>query len=176
MARPCNLRPEDVPIPRDVKAHPKWPPMMLEMAAHIGAYATLLIVEAFAGQDVYVPRNPSTSPFVDIVGRDKAEILSHVYGCEKLPIPTGRNALLHARRQTVIAAIRAGTMGVGEGAALMRMRRSHMSHLVNKTREGTSAEPVALLIRPRDTRQLELFGDFPLCDSDKIAIEANIRL
>jgi hypothetical protein len=62
MARARTFRPEDIPIPTDAGAHESWPPAMLEMAAHIGPYATLLVVDAFAGQDVYVPRDPARSP------------------------------------------------------------------------------------------------------------------
>lgn len=159
MARPRTFRIEDVPIPPDVKAYPNWPASMLEMAAHIGAYATLLLVDAFAGQDVYVPLDPKRSPFTDIVGAEKAGIIAHVYGRERLPIPTGRNPLLRARRQGVIAAARAGKISKKEGAAILRTPRAHFSHLINQTDEGTDAMPVAELVRPRDTRQLEMFED-----------------
>ena len=159
MARPRTFKPDDIPIPADVKPHASWPPMMLEMAAHIGPYDTLRIVDAFAGQEVYVPLDARRSPFTDIVGTDKAAVLAHVYGRERLPIPTGRNALLRARRQGVIAAIRAHRMTVVEGAAILRTARRHLSRLVNQSDEGTDAEPVPILERPRDHRQLEMFGE-----------------
>lgn len=130
---------------------------MLEMAAHIGAYDTLRIVDAFAGQTVYVPMNASRNPFVEVVGADKATILSHVYGAEKLPIPTGRQPLAHARRQAVIAAIRSGSLSVSKGAAMLRMPRRHLSHLVNQTNEGTDCEPVAALASRHDARQIDMF-------------------
>ncbi|QCI93243.1 hypothetical protein [Novosphingobium sp. EMRT-2] len=159
MARPRTFRPEDIPIPPDAKPHESWPPMMLEMAAHIGPYDTLRLVDAFAGQEVYIPMDAGRSPFVEIVGSDKAAILSHVYGRERLPIPTGRNALLRARRQGVIAAIRAGRLTVVEGAAILRMARRHLSRLVNQTDEGTECQAAPLLVRPKDARQLEMFGE-----------------
>lgn len=157
MARPRKFRPDDIPLPADAKPHASWPPMMLEMAAHIGAYDTLRIVDAFAGQDVYVPLDVRRSPFTEIVGAEKAAVLAHVYGRERLPIPAGRNALLRARRQGVIAAIRAHRMTVVEGAAILRMARRHLSRLVNQTDEGTESEPVPVLDRPRDHRQMEMF-------------------
>lgn len=159
MARPRTFRPEDIPIPPDAQPHESWPPIMLDMAAHIGAYDTLRLVDAFAGQDVYVPITAWRSPFTDIVGSEKAAVLSHVYGRECLPIPTGRNALLRARRQGVIAAIRANRLTVSEGAAILRMNRRYLSELVNQTDEGTDAVPAPLLERPKDARQLEMFGD-----------------
>lgn len=159
MARARTFRPDDIPIPLDAKPHASWPPMMLEMAAHIGPYDTLRIVDAFAGQDVYVPLDPSRSPFTDIVGSAKAAVLAHVYGRERLPVATGRNALLRARRQGIIAAIRSGRLTVVEGAAILRMARRSVCRLLNQSDEGTDAEPVPLLERPKDHRQLEMFGE-----------------
>ena len=159
MARPRTFRPEDIPIPEDAQPHESWPPAMLEMAAHVGAYATLLIVDAFAGQDVYIPINPDKSPFTEIVGGEKAAIISHVYGAERLPIPTGRNALHRARRQGVIAACRTNRMTVTEGAAIVRMNRRHFSTLVNQSDEGLDCQAIALPARPRDPRQLDMFGE-----------------
>lgn len=159
MARPRTFRLENTPIPTDAKPYPTWPASMLEMAAHIGPYATLLLVDAFAGQDVYVPLDPKRSPFTDIIGAEKAEIIAHVYGREKLPIPTGRNPLLRARRQGIIAAARAGKISKKEAAAILRTPRAYFSRLFNQTDEGTDAMPVAELMRPRDTRQLEMFDD-----------------
>lgn len=159
MARARTFRPDDIPIPPDARPHASWPPMMLEMAAHIGPYDTLRIVDAFAGQEVYVPLDAKRSPFTDIVGVDKAAVLAHVYGRERLPIPTGRNALLRARRQGVIAAIRAHRLTVVEGAAILRMARRHLSRLVNQTDEGLDCQQVPLLERPKDARQLEMFGE-----------------
>jgi len=157
MARQIATRPEDLPIPEDAKAHESWPPIMLDMAAHVGAHATLRIVDAFAGQYIYVPMDVSRSPFTDVVGAEKAAVLAHVYGRERLPIPVGRNALMRARRAGVIALVRAKKLGVGEAAALLRMPVRHMSRLINKTDEGTDAEPTLLLQRPRDARQLDMF-------------------
>jgi hypothetical protein len=159
MARPRTFRPDDIPIPEDSRAHASWPPTMLEMAAHIGAYDTLRIVDAFAGQDVYIPVDPRRSPFTDIVGADKAAVLSHVYGRERLPIPSGRQPLLRARRQGIIAAIRANRMSVVEGAAILRMARRHLSRLVNQTEEGLDSEPVFVLPSVKDPRQLDMFGE-----------------
>lgn len=159
MSRPKSYKADAVAIPTDAKPHASWPPLMLDMAAHIGPYATLCIVDAFAGRQIYIPIDAKLNPFTDIIGSEKAAVLSHVYGCERLEIPTGRNALLRARRQGVIAAIRAGRLTVVEGAAMLRMARRHLSRLVNQSDEGTDAEPVPILERPRDHRQLEMFGE-----------------
>ncbi|RQW45310.1 hypothetical protein [Novosphingobium sp. LASN5T] len=135
---------EDLPIPPDIKVHEYWPPLLAEMADHIGAYDTLRVVDAFAGRDVYFPMDVERSPFTQVIGREKATILSHVYGRERLPIPTGSDTLLHAKRQGVIAAIRAGRLSVVQGASILRMARRHVSRLVNKTDEGIGYAPIDL--------------------------------
>ncbi|HEX7820664.1 MAG TPA: hypothetical protein VF463_08590 [Sphingobium sp.] len=157
MARPKTIRIDDWPIPEDAQADPKWPPIMLDMAAHIGPYATLLIVDAFAGQEVYVSKDPARSPFSDIIGADKAETMAHVYGVERLRIPGGRMPLLKARRAGILAACRAKKMSVDEGAAILRMPRRHLRHIVNHTQEALTATPMVLLPRARDARQLDMF-------------------
>lgn len=158
MAKALTTRPDDLPIPEDTRPHASWPPIMLDMAAHIGPYDTLRIVDAFAGQYIYVPIDPSKSPFLGILGSEKAAMFAHVYGAERLPIPAGRNALARARRAGVIALVRAKRMTLKDAAALLRMPVRHMSTLINKTDEGTDAEPAVLLERPRDPRQLDMFG------------------
>lgn len=157
MARRISFRPEQLPIPEDVKAHPKWPPLMLDMAAHVGAYTVLRIVDAFAGQYIYIPVDPTLNPFLDVIGKEKAAIITQVYMRERLPIPVGRLPLERARRAGVIALVRAKKMTVHEAAARLRMAPRHLTTLINKTDEGTDAEPLLLLDRPRDARQLDMF-------------------
>ena len=159
MARRLTTRLDDFPIPEDVKADPKWPPIMLDMAAHVGAHATLLIVDTYAGQEVYVPLDVTRSPFRDIVDEQRVATMAHVFGRQRIRIPAGRLQLDKARRAGIVAAIRADKMTISEGAAIIRMPRRHMETLIKKTDEATDAEPVAMLVRPRDTRQLEMFGE-----------------
>ncbi|WDF73506.1 hypothetical protein [Novosphingobium sp. KACC 22771] len=158
MARPRTFRPDDIPIPTDVQAHENWAPIMLDMAAHIGPYSTLLLVDAFAGQNVYVSRNPDKNPFIEIVGADKAAIITQVYCRERLQIPSGRRELLRARRQGIVAAVRERLMTASEGAAILRMPRRHFTRLLNKTDEGLECQP--LVLKPRkDPRQLDMFSE-----------------
>jgi hypothetical protein len=161
MARRLTTRPDDLPIPVDAKAHSSWPPIMLEIAAHIGAYDTLRIVDAYAGQRVYIPIDASRNPLRDLIGSDKAAIMSQVFGIETLLIPSGRRPLERARRAGVVALVRAKKMTVSDAAALLRMAPRHLTTLINKTDEGTDDEPLVMLERPRDARQLEMFEPDP---------------
>lgn len=133
---------EDLPIPRDVRVHDCWPSTLVEMADHIGAYDALCVVEAFPGREVYIPMDAKLSPFRGLISDENVKVMSHVYGRERLPIPTGSDTLLHAKRQGVIAAIRAGRLSVVRGASILRMARRHISRLVNKTDEGVGYAPI----------------------------------
>jgi hypothetical protein len=149
----------DLPIPTDVRAGKGWTSVMLEMAAHIGEYATLQIVDVFGGTDPYIPLDPSLSPFTDLIGKDKAEIMSSIYGRTVLQVPVAGEALRNARRAGVLAAIRAKQMTLTEAARIRGVgSRSYISHLVNHTRDGEGAIPV-VQAKTADPRQMVMFGD-----------------
>lgn len=133
-----------IPIPEDVRPGPGWTQQMLEMAAHIGAYDTLRVVERFGGRDVYIPVDAERNPMRELLGAEKAEIMSRVYRREMITIPTARSALSRARRAPVIAAIRARRLTVAAAARILHTTRTYVSHLVNTTTEGSDAEPVVL--------------------------------
>lgn len=159
MARPRTFRPEEIAIPPDARPHRSWPPFMLEMAAHIGAYDTLRIVDALGGQDFVVAVNPARGPFPAIVGAEKSATLSHVYARERIVVPLGTEALRRARREPVLAAVRQGKLSVKEAAAMLRMRRTHLSRLINHTDEGTDCETPLLLPSRHAPRQLDMFAE-----------------
>jgi len=158
MAKARTVRLDQFPIPHDAQADPRWPPLMLDIAAHIGPYATLLIVDAFGGQDVYVPIDGSTNKFRELIGPERADIMSHVYGRENLAIPLGTSQLHKARRAGIVAACREGRMTISDGAAMIPMRRGHLSRLVNHSDEGKNTAPMVLTARTHDPRQLDMFA------------------
>lgn len=154
-----------LPIPEDVRPGPGWTDQMLEMADHIGAYATLCLVEAFGGQSIYVPADPKRGRIRDVIGAVAAEKLSFIYRREYLAVPTARYAISRARRQGLIASARAGDISVSEAARLLRTSRPYASHLVNKTDEGREEGELEPGCRRSIPGQMDLFGD---CD-DEIA-------
>lgn len=157
--------PHKLPIPEDVQPGPGWTEQMVEMAAHIGPYLTLLIVDRFGGQMIYVTADPEKNPFRELIGAEAATIISHVYRRERLQIPTARFALRRARREGILAAVRANRMTAGEAARILKMSRSYMANLINATDEGTGVElsdwtptPSRRLKAP-DPRQIALFPE-----------------
>jgi len=150
---------DDFPIPSDVAPGPGWSAGMRDMAAHIGAYATLLISERHGGEEVYIPADATRNPFLPLIGGEKARALSWVYRRETLPIPTARTAIARARRAGIIAAARNGRLTVSDAARIMRLRRDYVSKLVNRTDEGAGVPPAPIgATRAVDPRQLDMFA------------------
>jgi hypothetical protein len=150
----------DLPIPADAKVTRKWPPQMVEMADHIGAYHTLRLIDARGGQQVRVPIDPERSPFRDVLDARLVRVMAQVYGGNELELPVGRAVLSEARRAPVLASVRAGDMTVREAAKILGTARTYVSELVNRTAEASGAVP---LRRPRrgDDRQIDMFERTP---------------
>lgn len=128
---------DELPIPPDVKVGPGWTGQMIEMADHIGAYATLRIVAAHGGETVYVPNGMEDySPFANLLSREQRNIFARVYGANRISIPVGRTALNRARRAVVIAAVRASKLTGAEAQQIIGTSRSYVAHLVHHTDEG----------------------------------------
>lgn len=154
--RPFTLA--DIPIPKDAQVTRKWTEQMREMAAHIGAYRTLLIVDAVGGQTIDIPSKAERNRLAEVIGDDGAAIMSRIYGGNVLRVPVGRAALDEARRAGVIAAIRAKTMTIAAAVPILKTSRSYLSHLVNGTSEGEVAAPIDVRRLRHDPRQLDMFG------------------
>lgn len=159
MSRRDDLpRLDELPIPRDVRPGPGWTEQMLEMADHIGPYATLVIVDRFGGTPVYISQDASRCPFGGVIDADTANTIARIYGRNRLDLPVGREALSRARRASLIAAVRVQKFTVIEAALIAGTSRTYMSHLVNLTDEGQNAAPLRISKR-HDPRQLGLFGE-----------------
>lgn len=154
--RPCTI--DDLPIPENSPVTRKWTEQMREMAAHIGAYRTLLIVDALGGQEIEVPVNADRNRLSQVIGDEGAAIMSRIYGRNVLRVPVGRAALDEARRAGVIAAIREKKMTIADAVPILKTSRSYLSHLVNGTSEGEEAAPYVPKRSRVDPRQLDMFG------------------
>lgn len=159
MAALHALEPSGLSIPDDVMPGKGWSKLMVEMAAYIGARAVLALCERYGGQQVYFPADPAKVPFLDVLGRSKAEALCSVYRGERVTLPTARYAIARAKRGGIIAAVRAGHITVAEAAARLHLRRDTVSGLVKSKEEGIGCLS-SLPITPRgDPRQLDMFQD-----------------
>lgn len=186
MTRPGHdfQRAEDLPIPRDVRPGPGWTGQMLEMADHIGAYATMQIVERYGGQVLYISLDPERNVVRDLIGSAATEVLSRVYGRERISIPSARAAVRRAKWQPILAAVRAKELSLNEATKRLGAHRTYLCHLINKMdafdlpkdadqrRRALRAlgrrDPVThpedwdfdpRRTAPRDRQQMDLFGE-----------------
>lgn len=115
---------------------------MLEMAEWIGAPATLRLIAAFGGGELYVPMSmPDDHPIAHAIGIDAARRLAAIYGRERLDLPAGNAALAAARRSQVLAQVEAGALSKQQAARQL----------------GTSTRYVRqLLAAPRIVRRMDL--------------------
>lgn len=153
---------DELPIPEDVQPGPGWTAQMVEMADHIGPYATMLIVDRYGGQQIHFTRDLAEGELAQLIGEKAARTLRHVYMNERVYVPVARQALDYARRQPIVAAARAKLISMAEAARLLKTSRPYMSYLVNQTTEGTGAVPPPSLAnrRPKhDPRQISMFPD-----------------
>lgn len=90
---------------------------MLEMAELIGPAATLRLIAAFGGGDLYVPMTmPDDHPIVQAIGLSAGQKLAEFYGRERLDLPVGNQALAAAGRQPVLAQVAAGKLSRQQAA------------------------------------------------------------
>lgn len=153
--RPCTI--DDLPIPADARVTKRWTEQMREMADHIGAYRTLLVIDALGGQLIDVPSDPANNRIAAVIGDEGAAIMSRIYGGNRLWVPVGRAALNEARRAGIISAVRAKKMTIAEAAPILKTSRSYLGYLVNSTVEGQEAEPYVPRRSRHDPRQLDMF-------------------
>ena len=156
----------ELPIPEDVRPGPGWTEQMLEMAEHIGAYATLLLVDRFSGMRIYIPADwtrgkvyEGKGSIRDVVGDRAAAKLSEVYRREYLELPVARYAVDRAKRGPIIAAVRSGEMTVSAAARKLGTRRPYVSYLANQTDEGGEAAAIEHRAALRSAGQMDLFPD-----------------
>lgn len=147
----------DLPIPQDAQVTRKWPAQMVEMADHIGPYATLQLIDHFGGEQVRVPLDPDRNPFRDVLGPKLAATFSRIYGGNELELPVAKAARDEARRAPVLASVRNKDMTVREAARILGTARTYVAQLVNRSREAENAAPLRRPSRD-DDRQIDLFG------------------
>lgn len=79
---------------------PPPPAELAWLADHIGADATLRLIEAHGGTRLYVPEKPNQgSPLARLVGLSQARALADRYGGDYIRVPLARNWRVRLYRQ-----------------------------------------------------------------------------
>ena len=138
------IRLDDLPLPERLQPDDSWGRQMLEMADHIGPFYTLTIYEARAGERVWIPKDVSINPFINIVPAPIVETLSEIYGGDWVWIGCAKSQIRRAKRAGVLAACRAGHINGAQAAIILGTSRTYASHLLNQTTEGVGMAPIEL--------------------------------
>ena len=153
-----RLAASPLPIPPDVTETAYFSPLMLDLAGHIGVYDTLRLCDAFGGRYLYLALRGPKDELVDLLGRDKAELMCRIYGLETLLVPTARAALAHARRAPILRQVMSGERSAHDAAAMIDTSVEYIYKLVKQLRDGCAArgEPLLRRVRQVDPRQTDL--------------------
>ncbi len=76
------------------------PPSLADIVQAIGTDATLILVQRFGGQRLWIPSTPSQE-LIDLLGDAAALALCELCGGNQLDLPTCRNILLEQRNLTI---------------------------------------------------------------------------
>jgi hypothetical protein len=136
-----ETRIENLPIPEDIEPDESWPASLIEMAKHIGPYATLLIADKFGGLDLYVPGDPERSPAYTIIGEDRSVALSNTYGRENFAVPVASEALRRARRRNILRDLHARAISLTEAAYILRTSRRYVLKLLEEFAAAAETAP-----------------------------------
>lgn len=152
----------DLPIARDVTPNRHWTDSMREMAAHIGAYETMLIVDRFGGLPLLTTKNPELCGAWSLIGPEKTRILCKVYVREAIQVPVAHAAIRHAKMQHILAAIRARRLSLSDAVMALRaggIRTStiRLNKLVNQTDQGRDVPPWTPRRSAADPAQTSIF-------------------
>ena len=135
-----ELRIEELPIPADAQPDHTWTGQMMSIARLIGPYATLLLVDRFGGQQIYVPATfRGDHKIARAIGLVAARELAREYGNCRVTLPTAKAAIARAKRGPIIAAVRRKEMNAVTAARILRTSRNYVAGLVNNTDEGGKA-------------------------------------
>lgn len=134
----------DIPIPPNIRPDESWPPSLVEVADHVGAYNALLLVERFGGDRFRVASDYKLSPLFAIWPPSVVEHFHFNFAHELFWVPTAKTALNRARRGAVLAAVRAGTLTGNDAAVILETSRRQVGTMLHYYGEGLDSAPIAL--------------------------------
>jgi hypothetical protein len=144
---------DQLPIPKDARPNGYWTRNMMEIEAVIGGYATLLICDAYGGDEVDIPKRvKNAASLVELIGPDAAAAFIDVFGGAPLYIPLAKEAIKWARAAPILAELQSGQISIAAAAQRLRIKRA----VLNRYLAGDV--PQALRRVPEPDRQFSLFA------------------
>lgn len=146
---------DELPIPAEVTIGIGWSPLMVEIADHIGAHATLKLLERFGGEHFRISRASRRDRFAEVIGEAAAKAFQEAFHGEKIDLPTGRDAIWRAKAQPILGQVRDGLLTVADAGRILRVSRTRIHALLE---EGDRAGlPRRRRVKPVDPRQIDMF-------------------
>lgn len=148
---------DELPIPSEVSVGTGWSPLMVEIADHIGPYATLKLLERYGGEHFRISRASRRNPFVEAIGEEAARVFCEAFHGEKIDLPTGHDAIWRARAKPIINRVRHGALTIADAARILRVRRTRI-HAVLAEGDAAGEPPRRRKGREPDPRQIDMFS------------------
>jgi hypothetical protein len=87
-----------------MKSRRGWPPILCEIADHVGEPAALALVVHFGGMEMFVPRTAGPEHrFTQVLGAERAAVFCAAFGGDKIAVPTART--LRSAKMAIIDAL-----------------------------------------------------------------------
>lgn len=138
---------DDFPIPKVAFRGEAWPPILSEIADHIGERDALTICDVFGGADIYVSQRISSSPFAGVISPKNVEKMTQVFNRERLSIPS-TNIVRRAKLHSVLSLSVSGEVSRAMASAICQMPRRHFVREINHSDDWKEVAP-AVLPEPR---------------------------
>ena len=159
---------DDLPIMEDVAVDARWSEFMSDLAAQIGAYHALILIDQVGGMRRHVPHPMPDDWFViGLIGREAAETVSFFFSRrnkagsgdigQMITFPTADYELRASRLDPIIQAVRAKTLSYNEAAYMTGYSVRQLCHIANATERGTSAAAYLRKEPQADPRQSTIF-------------------
>jgi hypothetical protein len=110
----------------------EWPPLINEIAEHIGDEAAMNLFVRFAGRRLRPPKRlPPDHVINSIIGEEKAQIISRIFGDEIMDFPTGKCLLIKIRNQRIFKAYKDG-MSQADLATLHQITQRQINQIIRQ--------------------------------------------
>lgn len=147
---------DDLPIPSDATVGTGWSPMMVEIADHIGPYATLKLLERCGGDHFRVSARRVHPRFADAIGEEAAELFCKAFDGSKIDLPTGHAAIWRAKALPILERVRCNALTIADAARILRVARTRIhAVLVEQEKAGAPKRRKGKLVDPR---QIDMFS------------------
>lgn len=122
----------DLAVAEPVEIGLCWTPLMMEIAAHIGAKATLDLLDVVGGQHFRISRGVVQRRFSLIIGDEAAQQFCDAFAGEKLDLPVARHAIFRAKASPLLNRVKRGRTTIAQASIILEAQRSRVHSLLQE--------------------------------------------